>query len=69
MVVTGADGGEAEEVLVRPLSDHERLAEFMRRLSAAAASRQVRRRRTTIACSGQRDRRASCIHRQSDAAP
>jgi hypothetical protein len=35
------EGGGAEE-LVRPLSDRERLAEFMRRLAVAGASKQVR---------------------------
>ena len=34
--------GEGEEAVVRPLTDHERLADFMRRLSAAAGSKQAR---------------------------
>ena len=40
----GGDGGE-EETLVRPLSDHERLVEFMRRLSLAHATKQASRTR------------------------
>lgn len=40
-IAGGEDGGE-EETLVRPLSDHERLVEFMRRLSLAHTTKQAR---------------------------